>query len=215
MQQITDALLVLLVLGNLWLLGTPRMRTLIRLAGFQGLALGAFLCLGHLPDPGMLVLTFSLLALGLKGVAFPWLLLRTLKDLGANRDVEPFVSTRSSLLLGVVGLGLCFWLAHDLPLMAQEGRGEMAVAVAFMTILSGLLLTIIRRKALTQVVGFLTTENGIFLFGTVMVPHSPLLIELTILLDLLVAVFVMGIAVHHINREFQSMDTGLITSLKD
>jgi len=91
----------------------------------------------------------------------------------------------------------------------------MAVAVAFMTILSGLLLTIIRRKALTQVVGFLTTENGIFLFGTVMVPHSPLLIELTILLDLLVAVFVMGIAVHHINREFQSMDTGLITSLKD
>lgn len=214
-QQTIDALLVLVVLGNLAMLGTSKMRSLIRLVGFQGLLLGAFSYLAHLPHFSLRALIFSLFVLGLKGLAFPWLLMRTLRQLKVVRDVEPLISLRLTLLLGMVGLGLCYWLAFSLPLLAQEGRGELAVAVAFMTTLCGLLLLISRRKALSQVVGFLVTENGIFLFGTVMSPQSPVLIELSVLLDLFVAVFVMGIALHHISREFQSVDTNLITSLKD
>ena len=66
----------------------------------------------------------------------------------------------------------------------------------------GLFLIVSRRNALMQVIGYLVIENGIFVFGVITVVDTPLLVELGMLLDAFVAVFVMGIAIFHINREF-------------
>ena len=87
--------------------------------------------------------------------------------------------------------------------------------MAFSSILIGLFLIIARRKALTQVLGFLTFENGIALFGTGMMIEHGAIIELGILLDVFVFVFVVGIAVFQINREFQHMDADRLNTLRD
>ncbi|PJC48561.1 MAG: hypothetical protein CO035_02865 [Candidatus Omnitrophica bacterium CG_4_9_14_0_2_um_filter_42_8] len=70
-------------------------------------------------------------------------------------------------------------------------------------------------KALTQIIGYLILENGIYFFGSILLGEQPLLVELAVLLDVFVAVFVMGIAVFHINREFDHIDTHKLSELKD
>jgi len=86
---------------------------------------------------------------------------------------------------------------------------------AMFTILTGLLLIVSRRKALTQVVGYLVMENGVYAFGAALAVDEPLLVELGVLLDVLVAVFVMGIAIYHISREFDHIDTDQLSALRD
>ena len=83
------------------------------------------------------------------------------------------------------------------------------------TTLTGLLIIVSRRKALTQVVGYLAMENGIYAFGAALAVKEPLLLEMGVLLDVLVAVFVMGITIHHISREFDHIDTDRLSELKD
>ena len=91
----------------------------------------------------------------------------------------------------------------------------MLVPVAFSTLIIGLMVLTTRNKALTQVVGYLVLENGIFVFGLSQAERSPLLVEMGVLLDIFVGVFIMGIVVFHINREFDSLDSAQLTELKD
>ena len=79
----------------------------------------------------------------------------------------------------------------------------------------GLLVLTTRRKALSQVVGYLVLENGIYVFGLSQVERVPFLVEMGVLLDIFVGVFIMGIVVFHINREFDSLDSTRLTELKD
>jgi hydrogenase-4 component E len=83
------------------------------------------------------------------------------------------------------------------------------------TLLIGFLLLMTRKKAVTQVVGYLVMENGIFIFGQVLVGQIPFAVELGILLDIFVGVFVFGIAIYHISGEFDHIDTTVLTSLRD
>jgi hydrogenase-4 component E len=87
--------------------------------------------------------------------------------------------------------------------------------VALTTILCGFLLIVSRRQALSQVVGYLVLENGIYIFGTALAHEEPLLVEMGVLLDVLVAVLVMGVAVFHISREFHHIDVDQLSQLKD
>ena len=81
--------------------------------------------------------------------------------------------------------------------------------------MTGLILLTTRRKAISQVVGYLVLENGIFVFGLLLVDAMPLLVEVGVLLDLFVAVFVMGIILNHIRDEFASLDTGRLEELRE
>ena len=85
---------------------------------------------------------------------------------------------------------------------------------ALFTVLAGLFVIVARRTALMQVLGFLVLENGIYTFGVGRAGDMPFLVELGVLLDLFVAVFVMGITIYHINREFDHIDTDRLDSLK-
>jgi hydrogenase-4 component E len=87
--------------------------------------------------------------------------------------------------------------------------------VALFTIFVGLFMIVTRKKALTQVLGYLTLENGIYAFGLGVAQEWPLIVELGILLDIFAAVFVMGIAIFHINREFDHIDSDRLSTLKD
>ena len=83
------------------------------------------------------------------------------------------------------------------------------------TVWTGFLMLTTRKKAIMQVVGYLILENGIFLFGLLLLEAMPFLVEVGVLLDLFTGVFVMGIAIFHINREFSSISTEHLTGLKE
>jgi len=149
-------------------------------------------------------------------VVFPWLLLRALRSTDVKREFEPFVGPIASLLFGVAALGVSLWLARRLPLPRRAGtHSSLLVAVALFSMLVGLFLIVARKKAISQVLGFLVMENGIYTFGAGLVRQSPLLVEFGVMLDVFVAVFVMGIALFHISREFDHINTHELTTLKD
>ena len=169
------------------------------------------MALGH-------VIVLALIGLVLKGVVFPWLLLRTLRPAGVRREVEPFVGYGVSAFAGVLALSLSLGLAASLNSLTPAGiRTQLPLtlpASLFLTLI-GLFLIVSRRKALTQVLGYLVLENGIYLFGLTLAGEVPLLVEMGVLLDVFVAVFVMGIAIFHISREFDHMDVEKLSVLKD
>lgn len=209
-----DIILILLVLTNLRLLGASRLGASIRTVAVQGILLGALALLAHHDHLTSAVLIVALGGMALKGAVFPWLLFRALRQAEVEREVEPFVGPILSLLAGVAALGASLWLAGRLPL-PEPSNSSLLVAVALFSILAGLFLIITRKKAISQVLGFLVMENGIYAFGVGLVLESPLLVELGVLLDVFVAVFVMGIIIFHISREFDHIDTHELSKLKD
>ena len=111
-------------------------------------------------------------------------------------------------------LGLSLWLGARLS-TSLPVASPLLLPTALATALTGLFLIVSRQKALTQVMGYLGMENGIYLFGLAVARDEPFLVELGVLLDLLVGVFVMGIAVFHISREFDHIDVDQLSALKD
>jgi hydrogenase-4 component E len=195
------------------LLATSRIGACIRWLSFQGILLGVVPLVLHDDGIGLRAVLLASGNIALKGVAFPWLLLRLRARADFSREVEPFVGYIASVLFGILALCLSVWLALKMRPALGRAPFELLHASIFL-ILVGLFLIIARRKALMQVIGYLVLENGIFLFGVVAVVSTPLLVELGVLLDAFVAVFVMGIAIFHINREFGSMDVDRLTALK-
>lgn len=213
MNTAADLILIFLILSNLALLGLSRLGPCIRVAALQGVALGLLPLFLSESGPEVHQMLFSALLIGLKGIAFPWVLMRILRDIKIQREIEPFIGYGTSIVLGTVALVVSMWLGRRLPLPVPI-RSEMIVPAAFFTIMSGFFLIIARKKALTQVLGYLVLENGIYTFGAALTENQPVLIELGILLDVFAAVFVMGIAVFHINREFDHIDTDKLSGLR-
>jgi hypothetical protein len=104
--------------------------------------------------------------------------------------IEPLIGYNLSVIIGALALRVSLWLGQRLPVPNQPAS-FLLVPVAFFTCLVGFVLLTTRRKAITQVLGFLTLENGVYAFGAAVALDMPILVELGILLDVFVAVFVM------------------------
>ncbi len=204
--------MVLLILTNMVVLGSSRLRVCIRVVAAQGVALGVLPLLIHSFEPQLLI--FTVLSVTLKGIVFPYMLWRTLRQLNVWREDEPYVGYGLSLLTGPVALGFSYWISTRLP-MPFSVHSPMLIPVALFTLIVGLYIIISRKKALTQVLGYLVLENGIYAFGMAIANQQPLLIELGILLDVFVGVFVMGIAIFHISRQFDHIDTDQLSILRN
>jgi hydrogenase-4 component E len=212
MQAVVDPLLVVLLLVNFFLLGTSRLRALINGSAAQG-ALLAFLVLSVHGEITWQALAIALATVALKSAVIPSMLSRAMRDAAIHREVEPVIGFVPSLLLGSLGTGLSLVFARTLPL-APEHLGSLLVPASLATAFTGFLLLATRRKAIAQVVGYLALENGVFVMGLTLVEAMPLLVEIGVLLDLVVAIFVMGIIIEHISREFSSIDTARPGSLE-
>lgn len=214
MSLFTDAVIAVLILTNLRLLASSRVSACIYAVACQGVLLGILpLLVGpeHLTVRACVLSTATVL---LKGFFFPWLLLRALRSANANREIEPLVGYTLSLLIAALLLAAAMWLGKQLPLPVPA-RSPMVLPLAMFTIMAGLFAIVSRRSALTQVLGYLVMENGIYAFGLAFALSQPLLVELGILLDAFMAVFVMGITIFHISREFDHLDTDRLSALRD
>lgn len=213
MHQILDALLIVALALNFVALGVSRIRAVINAVAAQGVLLGVLTLFLH-PAAGLRGLLLVGGTIALKGVVIPRLLVHAMREANIQHEVKPVVDYMSSLLLGAVGTGLAMVFSYTLPL-AEEHRRLLVVPASLATVWTGFLLLTTRRKAIMQVLGYLTLENGVFLFGLLLLEASPFLVEVGILLDLFTGVFVMGIIIHHISREFASTSTEHLTELKE
>ena len=217
MTGYADFLLLVVVALSVSIVATSRLTSCVRASALQGVALSLLpLALwGRTLDRHVVpVVVMSLGALAVKAVVIPLLLSRAIREANVRREAEPFISLHFSVLIAAALVGFSLWLGTVLVL-PKPSSTTLLVPMAFATVLVGFLVLITRRKAVTQVVGYLVLENGIFIFGQTLVDEVPFAVELGILLDLLVGVFVMGIAINHISREFEHIDTGLLSALKD
>jgi hydrogenase-4 component E len=214
MRVLLDTAMVLLVFTNLRLLGLSRINASIRTVAAQGALLGLVALASHAGAWNARILLIAAVGIGIKGVAFPLLLFRALRAAKIRREVEPFLGYIPSVLAGVAAFLLSLGIAARLPLPGRPAS-DLIVPTALTTMLVGLLLIVSRKKALSQALGYLVFENGIYIFGVGVAYEAPALVEMGVLLDVFVAVFVMGIIVFHIAREFDSIDTTRLATLKE
>lgn len=212
MNSLADQLLVLCLLLNFAVLGTSRLAFSVRAVALQGVVLGVLPALIH-PFSWHLVLIVVSIMLA-KGALIPVLIMRAIRKAEIQREFEPFIGYIPSLVLGALFTALAFIFAARLPL-APEHEGLLFVPASIATLMCGFLVLMGRRKAISQVIGYLLMENGIFIFGLLLADAMPVMVEAGALLDLLVGVFVMGIVINHISREFSTIDTSRLSALRE
>jgi len=213
MTNLLNAVLVIVLVINLFTLGTSRIQAVIRIVASQGILLGLLPLLVH-QHMKLPILLISSVIIAIKGIVIPSIMMVALRDAQIKREVEPLIGLLPSIILGAVATAFAILLANQLPL-AEHHNDALLVPTSIATVLVGFILLTTRFKAINQVVGYLVLENGIFIFGMLLVEAMPFIVEMGVLLDLLVAIFVIGIILNHINRAFSSLDTRRLVSLKE
>jgi len=213
MASLLNSILVVVLVMNLFVLGASRVHAVIRIVAAQGAILGLIPLLApqHLTIPALLMVVA---AMGIKGAVIPGIMMRALRDAAIKREVEPLIGRLPSTILGAAATLLALLFAGQLPLAGPHDV-VLLVPASMATVLVGFILLTTRYTALNQIVGYLVLENGIFIFGMLLVEAMPLMVELGVLLDLVVGIFVICIIVNHINRAFSSLDTRQLSSLKE
>lgn len=209
MNILVDICLAALIVINIALAGVSRLPNAIRLVGFQGFMIGLlpFIFTGD-------HLGLSLVNMGVKGVLMPIMLTYALKKSKAVKELEPLVGFGKSVAI-IFAITLISFFFCEAKAIDCAISTRLAIPLAFTTIATGLFLIVSRRKALTQVLGFLVFENGISVFAAAISMEYGLIVELGILLDVFVLVFILGIAIYEINRTFSSIDTDRLNRLGD
>jgi hydrogenase-4 component E len=212
MQEISNIIMLTIILLNFFILGSSRLGACIQAVAIQGAIISLLPPLMHGISTHAIILAGG--AFLLKGVAIPQLLIRAIRQVGIKREIEPRIGYMPSLILGALATGGAFIFGDRLPLIGEHLH-SLIIPTSMATMAMGFLLLITRLKAITQVLGYLIFENGIFLFGILLSEAMPLMVEAGVLLDMLVAIFVMGIVMNHINREFSSIDAEYLCLLRE
>jgi hydrogenase-4 component E len=212
-----NVILVIILLSVLLSLGSSRMMALVKIMALQGTMVSLTTLLleqhHHISSSGIIFFLFMLVV---KGVLIPGLLYLAVTKISIKREVEPIIGYHASLLTGLGLILLSVYLTNRLQL-SLPAEYVLLLITAITTIGGGLFLMMSRTKAITQVIGYLMLENGIYLVGAALTKqsHNMYLVEFGILLDLLVGVMIMGIILHNINRTFDDVDTVYLGQLKD
>ena len=195
------------------MVGQKALVVAIRLYGLQSLLLAVAAAALGVVDRRPQLLVTALLTVVLKAALIPWFLLRVIDRVGIRREIEPYVNVPASLLLclglTVVGYRVSLGMAAS-----SQGVAHQIVGVALSMVLIGLFLMVTRRKAITQILALLTIENAVFLAAVGATVGMPLVVELGISFDVILAVLVLGILVSRIVDRFESMDTSRLSNLR-
>ena len=212
--QLLNACAALMLLLSFAMLSQRRIVSLVNLYAIQGAVLAATtLVVAWRTGEGHLYFS-AILTIALKVVFLPWLLHRLIRRLQVYWDTEPLLNISGTMLLGLVIVVFAFALAQPITHLANTAMRD-AVGIAIAVVLLAFLMMITRRKAMSQVVGFLSMENGLF-FGAMSATYGmPMVVELGVALDVLVAMLVLGVFFFQIREQFDSLDLHHLESLKE
>lgn len=216
-NNIIELVLSGIIITNLVMAASSRLLHCIKVVAVQGLLIGVLPLLmwnwsESVPHAQHLIIAVTNTLI--KGIVIPILLIRTMRYASVKRELEPFINYPTSVfivfILTIISLVVCFNV--NTP---ASNAASLAIPTALATIATGLFIIMARKKAITQVLGFLILENGIGVFGSGIMLEYGLIVELGILLDVFVLVFIMGIAVFQINKEFSHIDADQLHNLGD
>ena len=213
-SQLINLFAAVILLLAFAMLAQRRMPALVNLFALQGLCL----CLATLVtavSTGQAHLYYSAgLTLLLKVLALPWILHRLVRQLHVKREVEALINIPTTMLVGILLVMVAFNVALPISALSHTiTRGTLGIALA--VVMLAFLMMITRQKAITQVVGFLSMENGLFLAATSATYGMPMVVELGVALDVLVAMLVLGVFFFQIREQFDSLDLHHLESLKE
>ena len=212
--QIINLLAAVLLMVSFAMLSQRRILSLIHLYTLQGIALVlANLVLGFVTDDVHLYIS-GMLTLVLKVGLIPWILYRLVQRLNVKTDVETLLNIPTTLLIGIVLVIVAFNVATPVSQLASSvARGTLGIALA--CVLLSFMMMITRSKAIPQVIGFLSMENGLFFAAAAATNGMPMIVELGIGLDVLVGILILGVFMFQIREQFDSLDIRHLETLKD
>jgi len=204
---------LLIVLSNIYLLGTSRLGEMIRATAFQGILLSLLpFMLKSLQMSNEHVIILSLMSIIVKGYIIPNYLFKIIKKVKIKRELNPYVGYFTSVLFGLVVSYISFYAIKFLP-FNDLIVSPIHAATAMASVLIGTFLIASRRNVLAQIIGFLVFENAGFILGISIATTQPLFIEIGILFDLVAGVVIMGAAMHFINFHFNSINVDSLERL--
>ena len=187
--------------------------TNIRLFALQSLMLATIAGIIAYSHHAIHVYWVAGLTLAGKVFFLPWLLNRLVRRIQIHQEIDPLLNPTASMFL-CGGLTLLGYIVAR-PFTSLERLGNNTLGIAITLLLTGFFLMFNRRKAITQVLALLTIENGVMLAAVALTTYGmPLVVELGIFFDVMVAVMVLGILVYRIRENFASMDVGKLSQLK-
>ncbi|KVD41122.1 formate hydrogenlyase [Burkholderia ubonensis] len=212
--QLINFLAAVLLVLSFAMLSQRRILSLIHLYTLQGVALVlANLILGIVTGDAHLYVSAGLTAV-LKVGVIPWILYRLVRRLNVQADVEPLINIPTTLLIGIVLVIVAFNVAAPISQLATSvARGTLGIALA--CVLLSFMAMITRARAIPQVIGFLSMENGLFFAATAATNGMPMIVELGIGLDVLVGILILGVFMFQIREQFDSLDIHHLEKLKD
>jgi hydrogenase-4 component E len=211
--QLNTLLASLMLVLQLLLAVQPMLITNIRIFGLQSLLLAAIAGVVGYAYDAWHVYVIALLTLLGKVLFLPWRLERLVRQIRIEQEIHPFVNMPASMLICGALTVLAYVVARPITSLERVGSNTLAIAIALL--LTGFFLMINRRKALTQVLALLTMENGVMLAAIALTTYGmPLVVEIGIFFDVVVAVMVLGILVFRIRETFASMDVSKLNELK-
>ncbi len=157
----------------------------------------------------------ALLIFSVKALIVPVFLAWISDKLMVQRDIGTFLPAPLTMHLCLILFVLSFALAKEIPVTHAPGHAWLGASAGISLLLSGLILMLARRLAISQIVGFLVLENGIYTFALTQTTGMPLMVEMGILLDLLVAVMVAGLLMFKIQKNFEHIDIAQLKDLRD
>ncbi len=209
-----NSIATLLALSCLFLIGSSRLMVSINMVAFQGLLLGILPIVAAEGKYTTAVIVLALVSIVMKALVLPIMLRRALVQSGAKREIEPYISFGASIFIGILLLFVSGWIVEKLNAMDKIASSS-ALTVGFFLLFTGLFVIVSRRKALTQALGFLVLENGVYTAGLSLGSEFSFMVELGIMLDVFVGIFLMGIMLFHIDREFDHIDADRFDELSD
>ncbi|MFA6378894.1 MAG: hydrogenase [Candidatus Omnitrophota bacterium] len=206
-----DASCILIVFSSLAILATYRIVGIIRIFTLQAFVLSLVPLFLHADALSGRDIMLSLGTVILKAALVPYILLWAIRHISMRSEVKPVIGLGASIICGALLIAGAFWISLSLTLPGKL-ISDLVLPCSLATILLGFMIMVTRTRAVTQVLGYLVIENGIFLFALSLFEAMPFLIEMGILLDIFVAVFIMAIVLNHINEEFERTSDTLIRS---
>jgi len=212
--QLINLFAALMLLLAFAMISQRRVLTLIHLFALQGATLVACTAVvGYATGQSHLYLSAGI-TLVLKVLLIPWLLHRVINRLSVRWDVETLINIPTMMLIGIVLVIFAFNIAAPIAqLSSSVARGTLGIALA--CVLLSFMMMITRSKAVPQVIGFLSMENGLFFAAVSATYGMPMVVELGIALDVLVGILILGVFMFQIREQFDSLDIRHLEKLKE
>jgi hydrogenase-4 component E len=212
--QLINLLGAVLLMLAFAMLSQRRVLSLVHLFTMQGAILVvATAVVGYATHQPHLFVSAAL-TLALKVVLIPIMLHRVIQRLEVRWDTEPLINIPTTMLIGILLVIFAFNLGLPIARFSSTiARGTLGIALA--CVLLSFMMMITRTKAIPQVVGFLSMENGLFFAATSATYGMPMVVELGIALDVLIGVLILGVFMFQIREQFDSLDIRNLERLKE